>query len=369
MRILLIILVFLFSDLYSQVYEGTVGKSPVVFEFIQDEFKRMDARYFYKKFKGDIRLSKSTSDAGIVSYCTDNADQTKTAECFIFKSKPGNKLVSGTWNKGTKSLEVKLSLIDTAKLKPLIKSKHFDELKKFNLYGFMKILDMTFKPDGEQKWDESTTLSWLKDPYSGIRFFRIKLTSKTKNVTRVNQLLEDYHLRQVKEFHQCIDGAPYGGEYGFSGELTYLSESLISFHCFSGYYCGGAHPDGGEWGMTYDCNSLKELSLSHLYWFSDKKTYVEGVPDDQDQNMSDFEETWHSIVQEQYGEFKNESDDCQFEPNVWSKYTFVLTKEGLHIGAYFPRVARNCDTGLEWPIVPYAKIDQYRVNKKRYYLK
>jgi hypothetical protein len=270
---------------------------------------------------------------------------------------------------GSKSLKVQLTLVDTSKVNSINKSKAFAELKKYDLYGYMKVLDFAFRKGEDQKWDENTTLTWYIDPLTKIKFFRIKLTNRTKNVTRINKLLEEYHLSQIRAYHECVDGAPFSGEYGFDASLTYLSEYIVSFHCTSGYYCGGAHPDGGEWGKTFDCNSLKELNLSDLYWFDDIKNYTENSTANQDDKMIGFDEVWHAIVKSHYGEIKIDVNECEFTPDVWSKYTFVLTKEGLHVGAYFPRVARNCDTGLDWPIIPYSKIEAYRVNKKRYSIK
>jgi hypothetical protein len=52
-------------------------------------------------------------------------------------------------------------------------------------------------------------------------------------------------------------------------------------------------------------------------------------------------------------------DDCDYtDPEVWNFVNWYFTPKGLYVGAYFARVARNCDEP-DWSIIPYRIVKKY----------
>lgn len=354
----------------AQVYKGTIGKYPIVFEIMQDEYHDYQARYYYTSSKAEIYLQAGKTKT---DFFVEAGQVVSKKETFTLVASEKGKKLKGKWsNTPNKTLPVELTQVDPATVKLNKPYSSMVNLKKNQLFECMRINNLVFKKIKEENWYENTVLEWYDEPLSKISFFRIKSTDKAVDLDKLNKRLEEIHVDKVVAFVDCEGNGPRGGEYGFSGSLSYLSAQLISIYYTEGYYCGGAHPDGGGGGITIDLKTNKELALSHLYWFSDKSRYVENISDNQDENMNDFNETWAEVVKKHYPDKMTPAgmDDCDYsDPYNWSKYTWYLTQDGLFVGAYFPRVIRTCDLYEEWPVIPYKDLEKYRVNQKQYTLK
>jgi hypothetical protein len=350
--------------LRAQVYKGTIDKYPVVFEIMQDDYFGYQARYYYTKVKSDIFLSGK----GQGPVFTTNEEDPAKRETFNLKKEGKN--LKGSWQKNGKKLSVSLTLADPAKASCNYNTQALRDLKKEDLYGYLKLDNINFKAGKQEQWD-NTVFEWFTEPVTGISCFRIKSSNLFEDLKLINGFLLEFHLDQVAAYVSCIDGAPNGGEYSFDCKPVYLSKQLLSIYCTSGYYCGGAHPDAGGWGVTIDCSIVQPLNLSDLYWFDDRKNYVEGVTGNQDDNMSAFDETWNGIVKTHFPDnIGNEGDDCYYgDPSIWSKSTWCLKKDGLYIGTFFPRAIRACEGDDSWPVIPYSDLEKYRVNQAKYILK
>lgn len=348
----------------AQVYKGTIDKYNVVFEIMQDDYFGYQARYYYTRVKSDIFLSKK--DQAFVFQT--NEEEPAKRETFTLKKEGRN--LKGSWQKNGKKLAVNLAPADPAKATCNYNTTALQELKKEDLYGYLKLSQINFTPGREEQWN-STALQWFTEPLTKISCFRIKSSGIVHDLEKVNRFLLELQLEQIAATLSCLDGAPNGGEYSFDCKPVYLSEQLLSVYCTSGYYCGGAHPDNGGWGITIDCSTARPLNLSDLYWFDDRKNYREGISGNQDDQMESFNETWIEIVKAHFpDDMGNEEDDCYYgDPSLWTKSIWCLKNDGLYIGTFFPRANRACETDESWPVIPYQDLEKYRVNKTRYTLK
>jgi hypothetical protein len=351
------------SVVAAQVYRGTIDKYPIVFEIINDEYSDFDARYFYTKVRKDIFLKRKNKNTFIFS------DQ-QGKETFTLEG--NSQSLSGTWASGDKKLAVQLTKVDPATLKNSYQSKELETMKTEETYSFLKTENITLTKVKEEAWDKWTIIEWMKEPVSGMEFPRIKSSQKIKNIDALNKLLTEKHMEQIASYFSCISGSrTVPGEYSFSCSVAFISDQLISVRNNASYYCGGAHPDFSSWGLTIDHVNMKELHLSDLYWFDDKKKYNSNTSKNQDDNMSQFGQIWNELVKKHFPEEMKPKagDDCSYnDPEIWSSYSWLLTPEGLLIGSYFARVMRACDTFDNWPVISYKDLDNYRVNKEKYKL-
>ncbi len=353
--IYLVVLAHSFAD--AQVYKGTIGKYPITFEYMQDTYHWYKARYFYNKVKQDIFLYAEEKDSLTLET---NGNEKELNEVFKIKFVSGSKKITGTWKMKDKSLPINLSLVDTSKItSTFIDNKRVQELKQENVYAFLKLVNLVLTKTKTAVWDENTTLDWYKDDLTKTEVFRINKSKFISNTGRINRELEEIQVNEIVAFHTCMAGAPGGGDYSFSCSLQYLSKELLSMRCMAGYYCGGAHPDFGGWGITYDLSTMKVLELKDLYELNN--------------DTGSFTENWYNLLHEEYPdtyptveEIQKINDeginDCVYTPDVWSEYSWFLTKNGLFCSAYFPRVMRPCDLYEGDPAIPFKKLEKFRAS-------
>lgn len=349
MKIFFFVCVFLAPFVsIAQIYRGTIDKYPIIFEVSQERYNEYAARYYYLSTKQNIMLYRDVDDTTRLSTYP---DQTQVREIFVLEA--NGKKLTGKWMHKGKTLKVDLTKDETIKA--------FSD-PKFTGTKIKKIKD--------EKYDASTVLTWYKEPVTGIEGFQIKSSTKIKQLEKVNKLLREHHLGQAKSAVDCIDGSPRGGEYSVSMRLSYLDNNLMSVAWFTSYYCGGAHPDGGENAFTIDLTTLKELHLRDLYWLSNEP--YKQVKDDYD--MPNYGEVWQELLNKQYPdqypmEQPENEEGCTYSPGVWAIAGWYLTPSGLYISSFFPRVAKNCDTYNGEPFVSYKLLEKYRVKTNKYVLK
>lgn len=346
----------------AQVYRGTIDKYPIVFELAQDQYSNWQARYYYLSTKIDIPLYRDEEDTTML--CT-QADDNNIREKFALEEN-GKRLV-GKWMHKGKTLKVDLSQEFTVK-----DAYSFERFKNMNAYSRIKFENSKLEKTKEEKYDESTILTWYTEPVTKVMGFRIKSSTKIMDIEKVNAFLRNKHLTEVCNAVECVDGAPYGGEYSVEYRISYLDKQLMSVVWSCGYYCGGAHPDGGESAFTIDLTTLKELNLRDLYWLSTDAYKKVG----NDYDMPGYNEIWQALLNKQYpGEYPTyegeeiPGDGCVYTADVWSNATWYLTPTGLYLGSFFPRVARCCDTGGGDPFVSYKLLEKYRVKTNKYVFK
>lgn len=349
MRYIYLLLLSVPAFVQAQVYKGTIDKYPIVFEVIAEPHFDFNARYYYTKVKENIFLQSDEKEKMVFHSVS------KEMKAETFRLKKEGKTLKGTWTKDGKKLAINLALVDTAKVTSNYKTKALSQLKKEELYSYLKLEQIRFNKDREETFD-GTLLEWYTEPLSKISCFRIKSSDKIKNIEGVNRFLRERHIEEIISGISCGSDAVLGGGYEMTCKPVFISAQLLSVYFQSGYYCGGVHPDFDSWGVTVDCQSLKKLELKDLYHFGE-----------------DFKTSWRDIVKAHFpndmGSEEEEEGNCNYnDTDVWGEYDWCLTKTGLHVGAYFARSMRSCDTGLDWPIIPYKNLVKYRVHKEKYKL-
>jgi hypothetical protein len=363
-KIFIYVLCIFCSGLTAQVYRGTIDKYPVVFEIMTEDYYDFNAQYFYTRVKKDIRLKRKDKNSLMFS----DVDGEET-----FSLKKSGKSLNGTWTSGEKKLSVNLSEVDPGTLKAAKYNVDLDHSRTSDTYNFLKAENIQLIKSKEETWEQSTIIEWMKEPISQTEFPRIKSSPKIKNISALNELLAEEHFEEIVSYFSCQSTSPTGeGEYLFGCSIMFISDQFISIHNLASYYCGGAHPDFGAWGLTIDHQNIKKMHLSDLYWFGDKKKFNPNTSWNQDDNMDQFGEIWNELAKKHYPEemqTKTGDNECNYnDPTVWSRYTWFLTPGGLLVGSYFARVMRSCDTDSGWPIIPYKDLEKYRVHKEKYKL-
>lgn len=341
---------FTASGVQAQIYRGTIDRFPVIFQVSEDEYNDYAARYYYLSSKINIMLYWMNDDSTVLET---RAGKDGQKEEFRLRQ-TGNKL-TGTWRYRNKTLNVNL-VYDTT----------------LSSYSDPKFEGMKMQKLGDENYDASTVLTWYKEPITGIECFRVKSSTKIRDIKKMNAFLKRQHMDAVQESIRCVDGSPHGGEYNASCRISFLSNELMSLVWSEGYYCGGAHPDGGEKAVTVDVNTLRQINLRDLYWIS-----TEGYQQiDDDYNMPGFNSTWQALLNKQYpGEYPRHTSvdengsGCIYNADAWSNSTWYLTPAGLYMSSFFPRVARCCDTSNGDPYVSYKLLEKYRVKTNMYVLK
>lgn len=363
------IFILFFSPFFSRaqdaktiLLEGTVGKASVVME-ITLYGKGISGNYYYKRFKKNIPLEGKYIDAKTIELVYEHWG---TKETFLLKDigTQTEIIYTGTWKNeietetGTEvkaTLPVKLKHLDVAKI-PARNS--FVKRKELSEYEYSILAPILLIQDSIQRLTTEFSITWLRDTISDFRFFRINKNADINGIDSINILLEDLQFANILSFLDC-----QGSEYTSDISSVYIRGHVLSFAVSNSYECGGAHPDFGTIGYTFNLETGKRMVLTDfLYFGKTEADYPEG-----DSYKLGGEIMGPNIVKlltKLYPEDMKQPDDedesCDYSTaEVWDYIDWYLTAEGLYLYPYFPRVARCCD-GAEFSTIPYKVLVKYK---------
>lgn len=345
------------------LYEGKIGNAPVVFELSIDQSKAVTGRYFYRKHSTDIALDGTQLNNGDIQLGEnqDYDDQSKI-DMILHSNKQG---WQGEWighdpNK-KKNIPIQLTPLRLSKTinYQLMYSTDYDQIRLSGLSLQKKALTRFSK----------YSLQWWKEPISQISFFRVISGYPKDTLARINTTLTTRHWQEVNSFFQCqFDGARRsGGEYEQTVTPRFMNDKIFSASVHTSYYCGGAHPDFGDNPINLDVKTGKELNLEDVLWISNATTTLKrnerGERLDYDYESKTLS-PWVSRTMEklypQGGGSDKPHEDCDYrDTGVWTSPAFYFTPKGLHLAAYFARVARVCDNP-DWAVLPWKIVNQHQ---------
>lgn len=150
----------------SEVYQGKVGRMPVVMTLDTSSNGTVSGRYFYRKYRKDIPLSGKWEGKTLqLSELWDNSEPEKIA---MILERSGNGL-QGTWV-GKKPISVILKVVDSCAID--IQDPVLFSWRKRDLYELMRLEGLSLKPDKRESF-QGYSLQWLQEPQSKITYFRI----------------------------------------------------------------------------------------------------------------------------------------------------------------------------------------------------
>lgn len=326
--------------------EGKIGRASVVME-ITSNGTTVSGNYYYKRFKKNIPLDGQYIDEKTIELTYVHWN---TEEKFLLKNirTETEYIYTGTWqNQNSQSpLSVRLKTADISKITA---KNTYVKRTDLSEYDYSRLADIKLFQDSIQKINSEFSVTWLSDSIAGFSFFRINKNTAVKGIDSINIFLEAFQFSELVSYLDCG-----GSEYTSDISSLYIRGHLLSFAVSNSYECGGAHPDFGTSGYTFNMETARQLELTDFLFFG--KT-------DADESMgSSVVELLTKLYPEDMTPATNEDEEelCDYnEPDVWDYPAWYLTEKGLYLYPYFARVARCCD-GAEFSTIPYKTLIKYR---------
>jgi len=229
------------------VLQGKIDRFPVVLEINGSDDSTASALYYYKSTGKNIELDGLHLGNTYFLHATSSnrSDNEDTLEQLTLT--PGaNGKYTGTWknNKG-KHYDVLLEPMDVAALKsPYIHLPAVQKMYKSDPLTYVRALQTDIIKDSvvtEGKYK----IQYVHAGKTGIYMIQIIAGLSPKLMKDVNDILMDGLLEEADEFYSC--SSPNDNEsYGCDISSLYISDHILSLNLNVQYYCGGAHPDGGD---------------------------------------------------------------------------------------------------------------------------
>lgn len=339
-----------------EVYQGKVGRMPVVMTLDASSDGTVSGRYFYRKYRKDIPLSgKWEGKSLLLSEGWDNSEPEKVA---MRLERSGNGL-RGEWV-GKKPLSIVLTVVDGRAIE--IPDPVLAGWRQRDPYELLRLEGLSFKTNKSETF-QGYGLQWLQEPQSNITHFRITSGLPAEQLGKLNHMLADSQWSEVASYFQCMS-SPMGGEFDQTVTPHLISPNLFSASIFTGYFCGGAHPDFGDSPLNINVATGEVLTLEDLLWVGrgapvkfDKKSYDPAESDYKAKSLAPW------IVKEFQRLYPNEMvpdpEGCNYaDPSVWEYASWYMTEKGIVLDPSFPRVERNCEL-TEWSLLPWSVIKQH----------
>jgi hypothetical protein len=168
-----------------------------------------------------------------------------------------------------------------------------------------------------------------------------------------NALPKNWHSWSAEQMRQALITS-YHFEHSSKQTVAYNQNNILSIVQESWDYCGGAHPNALNYGITINTSTGEKIDFPNLFttFERDKKeiarivygAYTESLtadPTNPDQECLDI-----------VNEYMHQGNDLQYT-------AFTLTPTGLRIQSLgFPHVLQACEPGGSITI-PYAKLSAY----------
>ena len=348
------------SDAQAQVWEGTVGKSPVVMT-LDPAAAEPSGEYFYRKHRHGIELSGTRAADGSIALeeWTRSPDAGSGRAHWQLASITGDTL-TGEWIGSDKRLPIRLRRVAAATL-PETGDPALAELRANDPYRFMQLHGMTLKANKLETVGDYR-LQWWREPRSGIELFRVVSGYPAAKLPAINLSLARKQWQEVQSYLDCT--ASLMSDHESSATLRYIGRDALSVSLFASYYCGGAHPDFGDGPINLDPHTGRELALEDVLWLGKGTPPLYG--DGNNQVWFDYRtQVFAPWVAEQMRKLYPEDvagrseDECSYDMSeFWDFPTWYITAKGVYIGAIFPRVGRMCDNP-EWSILPWSLVDKH----------
>lgn len=337
------------------LFEGKIGKASIVMELTLNGSEVYGA-YYYKRFKKSIELQGKYTGPKTIELVFENWT---TKETFLLKDigSETESIYSGTWKNEKSQAPVSVYLHEADFSKIVVKNAYV----KYTLlseYDYSRLADIQFKQDSIQKINSEFAITWLRDTLSDFRSFQINKNIASKSIDSINLFLERLHFSELLAYLDCR-----GSEYNSGIHNVYIRNHVLSFALSASYECGGAHPDFGTNGYTFNMDTGLEMEITDFLFFGKtKKDYKEGESyklggDVMGPNVVKL---LTKLYPEEMKKPTDEDENCDYsDTEVWNYTAWYLTAEGLYLYPYFYRAARNCD-GADFSFIPYATLVNFK---------
>jgi len=254
------------------------------------------------------------------------------------------------------SLIIKLEVIDVDKIDHLYVN---DELKKLlSPYSYLRTSDLELVRVNKRERFGRFSVSWFKEPFTGVKHFQINSNRKTKDVNKPNVILRNDHLKHVESFFEC-------GTYGYSGSysekinISFLNQSYLSYSSEVKSSCYSEREKVTNEYTNLELQTGKRLWLEDLIYVGDLPIPTYNTSFWFKYRRNEFASFVIDQLKTAYPEKFTKEMECNYEnTKAWEKPSWYLTKKGLYLGASFPGIDRSCNDP-EWSIIPYNRLSEY----------
>jgi hypothetical protein len=328
-----------------KTYEGVVGSSPIVMG-LTDEGSDVFGQYFYRSTRLDIDLSGAWRGSRLELASRLTGDR-------LVLTRAGGGFAGALTVANGRRFDVTLRPVTTAPALPA------DLPPGLSLYARLQLAGLTLTPQTVETHN-GKTIRWYRNPLTGIRLFRLESGYSAPAMAAMNRALARAQWGEVSAWLQCPGADGGSGMEASEAEQPWLGPAHVSYRWRSGWSCAGtAHPDFGVEGHSFDARTGRELKLD------DVLPVGPGTPPPENSDAwyryrSDtFAPAAVALLARQHKAQMakpTSEDDCDYsQPDVWAFPSWALTKDGLWLGATFPRVLRACDTP-DWSVIPWASL-------------
>ncbi|WP_459474010.1 hypothetical protein [Pseudomonas sp. No.117] len=336
--------------------EGTLGQAAVVVEVDPTANDEAYGRYFYDRYRRDLRLS-GPAQAGDRLRLEEGAPWQDGPKAHWTLTRGADGHWTGTWSGDGKTLPLNLAplqLVDAAATSPYQR-----RLRQDDPYEFRRLQGLTLA-QGERQTFMGRGLRWWREPVSGMRLFTVEGASEAANAK-----LRERLWQEVAAHLSCIGS---DGDHRLKVTPQLITERLLSVNLFSEYSCSGAaHPDFGSAPLTLDLQSGRELALEDLLWLGRGQPIRPAADDRYSQALADYREKtlapWvvrlFTRLYPRLLRAPTKGDGCNYRSaDVWQFAPWYLTPKGLYLGPTFYRAARHCDEP-GGTLIPYAEVRKH----------
>lgn len=349
------------ADNGTQVYTGTLGKSPIVFEINP---RTGEGRYFYKKYRKDLPLDGSLDGDTLELQEGSSMEDSRPT----FRLQPTTHGLSGEWTSTAgKTLKINLEpavIPDVpADALPFLARLH----DKYP-YEYLRLQGITLKK-GKTDTFMGYTLQWWSEPHTGTSLFEVVSGYSLEERRSINQQLMARLWSEVLSSYGC------SGSYAQSSQPLWMSPTVMSVRISSDYYCGGAYPDQNNDALNFDTQSGKLLTLDDVLWVGQSKPLHFEQQRDFDEGVSTSSDAWSNyrttelapwLVAQLLKLYPSEmtviaegENDCNYdEKDPWQFPGWYFTEQGIKLEPSFAHVAAVCGF-VDWSVLPYAVVKQH----------
>lgn len=371
---LLSLLITPFASAAPSVWQGHIGRLPIVVERHVDETGKpaCAGRYFYTRHRLDIRLDGEADAAGGCLLRELPSRWDEAAPKVQWRMRPAhNGQWRGEWiGLDGRRLPIQLTRVSASKLPPASDASLNSVRGEFEPYAWLRLTTLKLQP-GKRETFQYRELQWQREPVSGIELFNVRAGYPANDLVRINRALARRHWAWIDESFECRSGNPTG-EDGFDTAIAtprLMSDRLLSVSLFTSYYCGGAHPDFADVPLNLDVASGRELRLEDVFWIGKGEPLFKAVGgQDWNQAWADYRNnTFAPWVVEQFKRLypqemavpSDPEDACDYHASeVWQFPAWYATPDGIHLAAYFYRAARACDNP-DWAVLPWSLVQRH----------
>lgn len=346
---------------YSQekdlLLKGFIGKYFIVIHITYDINSRnqCEAEYYYKSQKKTISLDGEFSNNSIKLWGPISRWENDSTETFFLKP-----TINGKWEgywKGNKNISVPVKLIpyDINSI-----SHYFSrlttvkELKKHEPYQYVLTSEISFKVVNTVCYEKNICFQVLHDELSDTYLFKMISGTNESSLVKINKTIDSLTFDAIS-----MSLMPSSiGSFNANTSISYVNQSLIVLNTYADYD-GGAHPDFSYTNYTIDIQNGEIIPAQKLLYFGEGS-----APNSYSTAWNDYEE--NILIPSLENLFKQMNidslsiDECDYfsDYSNWNLNSWYPTKEGICLGAFFPRSNRACDNPC-FTVLPYNLIRQY----------